>query len=716
MAREMACSPSEWNEKARQVLSSGTLPNVNTIKKLLKEAEKGHVPENETKQLSNFLIAIEKWEKEASKYLNINNNNILKPVKQDGQQQSLEYDSTIFNQYDDIYNNTILKNKKRYQHLVHLINETENMAFDSAYIPQLKQLLDNVQKFKKDAAELIKNKDHISILDLQKMLYRGLTFQMKIDELESLILTVQQYRWIYELEPKAMALPLDYDTINETIKEAEKCKMSTNHPKYIAMLNKARLGEGWLKHAQRLLPNGAEYEYGTMEDLDEVLNVDQDVPTQRDIYQELQGLRIRASEFFEYFNRTIMQCQQYELLNRPIANDIHELLMQMEQFPPAMVNDPYTLLKNELNRHDAWTNKLKRLFTYRTNSIKALGTILQDTKENIQNILVHHQKKKDHPSLYTSSSSSSSSPSSQQKSSEAAYCLCHEPESGFMIHCDHCQDWYHGSCVKVTRKQVNSQPSYICPVCDPPHDIIETSNRPSIEDLTDVISEASDFLFVPTVYSLAKEILDIITVYRDDVRSFCRSKTKLDQDDIFMIKQYLRELLGLQVMLMDETEFLCRKVRELSPITHQPQHHHPYQNNSNNNNNSLTTIHIDKKQFIDNHHHHNQHHSPSSSPPPSSLSALPALSSSSPLSQRPIIKLTIKPPLISQQQQHDTSLLEKKRKHSIEDSPKRKTKREVPISNYPSTNAYINNNDSGNDNSNSLQGPSHQPFKASFYY
>ncbi|CAO3645542.1 unnamed protein product [Cunninghamella echinulata] len=679
MAREVANAPSEWNEKARQMLSSGNLPNVDIIKKLLKAAEKDCVTEDETRQLASFLIAIEKWEKEASTYFNRNNDTILKPLDQ-GEQQLLKYDSKIFNQYDDIYN-TILKNKKRYQHLVRLINESENMAFDSMYIPQLKQLLDNIHQFKKDATELLKNKDdYISILDLQRMYYRGLEFQMKIDEIDAIKSTIQQYRWIHILEPATMSLPLDYDAITELVKEAEKCKLPAQHPKYKAAVNKARLGEGWLKHAQRLLPNGTEYELGTMEDLDEVLNVDQDVPTQRDIYQELQGLRVRASEFFEYFNRTIMQCQQYELLNRPIANDIQQLLMQMEQFPPAMVNDPHTLLKNELNRHDAWTNKLKRLFTHRINSAKALGSILQETKENVQNILSHHHQKK--------KKENSTTTTSQLRKSSDAYCLCHEPESGFMVNCDHCQDWYHGSCVKVTRKQINALAFYVCPVCDPPHDIVETSSRPSLEDLIDTIQEANDFLFVPTVYSLAKEILDMTTSYRDDVRSFCRSKTKLDHNDIYMIKQYLRELLGLQIMLVDETEFLSRKVRELSPITP--------------------------------HHQNQQHTSPSLSP-----SSPPSSSTSS--SHRPIIKLTINPPLIPQQQQslHDTSsLLDKKRKLSIDDPLKRKSKRETAISNYSSstataTNTYINNNDvssSGNDNNNNLQNTSPQPFRAGFYY
>lgn len=40
------------------------------------------------------------------------------------------------------------------------------------------------------------------------------------------------------------------------------------------------------------------------------------------------------------------------------------------------------------------------------------------------------------------------------KQGTEVYCLCREPYYGLMIACDTCNEWYHGSCLGLTRLQV----------------------------------------------------------------------------------------------------------------------------------------------------------------------------------------------------------------------------------------------------------------------
>jgi len=35
----------------------------------------------------------------------------------------------------------------------------------------------------------------------------------------------------------------------------------------------------------------------------------------------------------------------------------------------------------------------------------------------------------------------------------------------FYIGCDRCDDWYHGSCVGVTKSEADRMDTYVCPVC-----------------------------------------------------------------------------------------------------------------------------------------------------------------------------------------------------------------------------------------------------------
>ncbi|KAJ3016518.1 UNVERIFIED_CONTAM: PHD finger protein 3 [Siphonaria sp. JEL0065] len=49
---------------------------------------------------------------------------------------------------------------------------------------------------------------------------------------------------------------------------------------------------------------------------------------------------------------------------------------------------------------------------------------------------------------------------------ERVYCICRGPDNGkFMISCDVCKDWYHGSCVNITERMGQSIKFYECPYC-----------------------------------------------------------------------------------------------------------------------------------------------------------------------------------------------------------------------------------------------------------
>ncbi|TPX40931.1 hypothetical protein SeMB42_g04094 [Synchytrium endobioticum] len=48
------------------------------------------------------------------------------------------------------------------------------------------------------------------------------------------------------------------------------------------------------------------------------------------------------------------------------------------------------------------------------------------------------------------------------------YCICRKPdESGFMIECDYCMEWYHGDCINITKKIAKSfgKQKWACPLC-----------------------------------------------------------------------------------------------------------------------------------------------------------------------------------------------------------------------------------------------------------
>ena len=54
----------------------------------------------------------------------------------------------------------------------------------------------------------------------------------------------------------------------------------------------------------------------------------------------------------------------------------------------------------------------------------------------------------------------------QRENEEELYCICKKPWNGqFMIQCDDCEDWYHGSCVNITASDALDIVKYRCTVC-----------------------------------------------------------------------------------------------------------------------------------------------------------------------------------------------------------------------------------------------------------
>ncbi|KAI8096840.1 uncharacterized protein BX664DRAFT_325009 [Halteromyces radiatus] len=644
VAFKVARTTSDWESKTRQIFSGGTLPSIQHLQQLLKEADNIGVPFEETRQVRNFLAQVQQWEHQASAF--------LEPI--DGLNQQITFDLKV--NY----------NGDRYRQLTSLLKESKTIAFESPTINRLENLKNEIDEFKQQARSLV-SKEDIATSEIEHMLHRGTSLKTDVEEMGLLVITLRQRYWMDVLEPRAMQLPLDHSAILDLKKEADECNIPTSNAKYQAMENKLRLGEGWVKHARRLLPGGVGNRDATLEDLDEILNVDQDVPTLRSVYQELQEFRKKISHWMLQFTRTMMQCKQQQLLHRPTAEDVHILQQEMQQFPSAMVQQESATLNHELKRLDDWTMKIKRLLTYRISPPKTFDTILHDMYTNIEHILEMHQESKKPPSHNRYS-----------KKATRPYCVCREPESGFMINCDVCQDWYHGSCVKVSRRQLNPNSSYVCPVCDPSFDFAHFSRRPKFEEICEMMDEAKDLLLVPQVYPKLQEIVLMMTSYRDELYSFCRSKTILGVDDIYTIKQYLRELYGLSIALEDETEFLCKKVRELSNHDRQlqKQNHQQYYQSSNH-------IHPPTPMDVNIEHQNNNIYPVNSSQ--HSITTSSSLSqnsfdntSTSSHMPRPTIKLTLNPPLSpsstsslshyqddhrNQSYSTTTDLLDKKRKY-----------------------------------------------------
>ncbi|KAE9046809.1 hypothetical protein PR002_g1445 [Phytophthora rubi] len=51
------------------------------------------------------------------------------------------------------------------------------------------------------------------------------------------------------------------------------------------------------------------------------------------------------------------------------------------------------------------------------------------------------------------------------KSATERYCICRQPFDGLMIGCDYCDDWFHDSCIGMSKEKAEKVEHYTCPSC-----------------------------------------------------------------------------------------------------------------------------------------------------------------------------------------------------------------------------------------------------------
>ena len=67
-----------------------------------------------------------------------------------------------------------------------------------------------------------------------------------------------------------------------------------------------------------------------------------------------------------------------------------------------------------------------------------------------------------------SASSSTGRTGRKRKTKDVLYCICREPEKPGMIGCDYCEEWFHASCLNLSKKDVEqiTKVKWMCPNCE----------------------------------------------------------------------------------------------------------------------------------------------------------------------------------------------------------------------------------------------------------
>ncbi|KAG0319065.1 hypothetical protein BGZ99_005323 [Dissophora globulifera] len=160
-------------------------------------------------------------------------------------------------------------------------------------------------------------------------------------------------------------------------------------------------------------------------------------------------------------------------------------------------------------------------------------------------------------------------PSGQDMASEfdrddKIYCLCRTSESGMMVECDECHEWYHGPCIRMTKREASSKSNYICPICNLSLVIKRDFPRPELKDLAAISQTSQSLRFFTPEAPLLASVVAMATGFHQRVSKFLEQDL-ITEKDVPEVKAYLRKIEGLEVGLPKERDVLRTHVLRLCP-------------------------------------------------------------------------------------------------------------------------------------------------------
>ncbi|KAM5464693.1 hypothetical protein MauCBS54593_006784 [Microsporum audouinii] len=549
--------PEAWAERLDRTLEDEPKPSLKALHALLSEGEKipYHLPG--LQDLAAFVQKCDKWVEEANNYLTRKQQNRRKNEKiwrkgNPAKAAQMEERDRELRSIEKIHS---------------LLSEADRLSFDCPQITALHEKVQEIERFQRDAQAVFLSAHTASAQAVEELVELGRNFSLDIPEVDKLERVLQQIKWNEDARRRRE----QYQTLEdcaEFIKLAEELNISEANNHLLHFREMYCSGVAWEAKAKELMSVEAVH-YQQLEALsaqaarfpvspDTLAAVDAILTKQREAQKQI-------SSFYEKSKST-------DFRKRPHYRDVRDLmesLVQLNSKPNGTID-----LEREQKRHEDWMRKGKKLFGKANAPLHILKMHMQYVQK--RNSYCFDLEDRFRPPVEPASreatpdgSGESQTWAGSRSKKKDVFCICRQQESGLMIECEICHEWYHGKCLKIARGKVKEYDSYTCPICDWRVKIPRDAARPKLEDLLEWQSELSDLPFQPEEEQLLMSIIEQASAFREFLRPFTNPACMTAEEVPTQIF-YLRKIEGAEVLLAYETNYFRQEIHKWSPVAPEP--------------------------------------------------------------------------------------------------------------------------------------------------
>ncbi|KAK4099604.1 PLU-1-domain-containing protein [Parathielavia hyrcaniae] len=551
--------PEAWEEKYEKLLDDEATPALKTLRNLLAEGEKIPYDLPSLPVLRAFVERCNHWVEEATNYTVRKQQNRRKNERawQTGARKSV----------GNAQHDQKEREMRNVANIYRLLDEANQIGFDSQEILQLQERADAIKAFQEEAGRMLEHRQPRAIGSVEKLLEEGQSFSVDIPEVEQLTRLLDQLQW-NEKASSSRVKVMSLDDVRDLIDEGKRLNVPVYNDHLAFYTDQLTHGHMWDAKVQEII-NADSINYTQLQALADQVHanswpvspqtmaiVDQILQKHRDAHEQIMDLNLRS--------------QHFDHKQRPKYAEVADVMKKIEelQAKPSGTHE----LEKEQKRHEDWMRKGKKLFGKTNAPLHILKSHMEYVLDrNLDCFDIVHDK----PRVPAEPASREPSPEEDKASRwedpkfREVFCICRRTEAGMMIECELCHEWYHGKCLKIARGKVKEDDKYTCPICDWRVKIPRDAARPKLEDLISWQAEIPGLPFQPEEEEVLKKIIDNATDFRTHIGSYCNPVLSTASEAETQ-RFYLRKIEGAEILLSYETNFFRQELHKWSPVAPEP--------------------------------------------------------------------------------------------------------------------------------------------------
>ncbi|KAF2436848.1 histone demethylase JARID1D [Tothia fuscella] len=555
---DLAETPEVWTSRFDKILEDKK-PSLKALRSLLAEGEKinSHWSLEGLEDLRKYVDACTEWVEEATNYIT---------RKQQNRRKSGSSWKKNSKKTDEVEERE--RELRNPDNIKRLIDKADSIWFDCPELQSLRERSEKITSFRKRAHAAL-NRPGIAGSDLEELIEDGKSYNVDLPEVEKLETHIRTVKWFEEAKENAdkiaQGTPLSLQEVTAFIQKGKDLGIHESEEYMTYFVDQKDQGEFWEGRAKELMS----VENVNFQQLDALSKQASKLPISKDTLAQIDAMLLKQREAQDRIQSLYERSKEEDFRKRPKYQEVREA---MEELSELASKPQGTLdLEKEQKRHEDWMRRGKKLFGKANAPLHILHQHMKYVEERNDACL----DLRDQPRMPVEPASREHTPEPSHTahdgsgSSRDVFCICRKPESGMMIECELCHEWYHGKCLKIARGKVKEDDKYTCPICDYRLKIPRDAARPKLEELQQWQDEVPTLPFQPEEEETLDNIVTKATDFRSSIASLLNPLMSTP-DELPVQRFYLRKIEGADVLLADETNFLRRELHKWAPVAPDP--------------------------------------------------------------------------------------------------------------------------------------------------